>query len=120
MLSAFKQLGLTLGKVLLGHAFGVVSQKLPAEVLSGDTLVRIAEEIAKTDLGATADGLTGEQKRRFVARIVEQLILRSPIGQGKKLYDPAKFRAAVEHMTGDFADVLNAFKLDAVETKDVS
>lgn len=120
-LSAIKAVGKEAGKVLLGLAFGAVAKDAPAGQLVGvDTLVVIGQEILHTDLGSSGLDLTPEQKRIFTARIVEQLILRSPIGHGKKLRDAAAYRTHVEAFTGAFADILNDFDASTVETKDVT
>lgn len=121
ILSKIKQGLILAGKVLVGHAFGLIDKSVPLHTFEGDTLVLIAMEIAKGDIQhAALPSLTSEQKRILVAAVIEQIILRSPLGHGKKLRDPVIFREKVRALTGDFADVMNCFDADGLELKDVT
>jgi hypothetical protein len=120
LLHAIGQVGKDLGKVILGSLFGIVSKDVPMQALPlGDVFLTTLQQIAATQLAGERLGLTGEQKRKFVAALAEQVILRSPIAQGKKLVDPTKFAADVENLVSACAEILHDFDGGAVETKDM-
>lgn len=107
------------GKVLVGSFFGSVRKDVPiSPEMASDTLLLIFQKVVEIQLGSAREPLTGDQRRRLVSVVIEQIILRSPIARGKKLRDAQKFRDDVEAFTGSVADIWNDFEPDAVETRD--
>ncbi len=61
--------------------------------------------------------MTNDQKRQAAATLVEQVVLTSSAFAGHKIQDEAKFKATVEKLSGDFADLVDCFKDDPVQVQ---
>jgi hypothetical protein len=86
--------------------FSAVEQKVASE------LTAIAGEITNIEAVAAALGgaAGGPDKLRAAVPYIAQIIQSSEMMVGKKVKDEAKFTAAIQGITSNFADLLNSLE----------
>jgi len=118
-MSFLKKLG---GALLKGLSIvSGVTPYLPASVQPAVTLVTseltaMAQVVAQMEAVGQALNLAGPQKLIAAAPGIEQIILTSSLMVGKKVADETKFKAAVNGLASNMADLLNSLHADAVTT----